>query len=212
MCFRFGLFRFTNHAKTRVVRDRLFILRPLIDRKDGAPSFDFSLALFVRHPSGDTSTPPARSGSRKSSIVHFFTTGGLSSLVGVSAKAEGERREQRQARRPERSGRDAWSDGHFQEKYAGLSVRKRGDSCVRSRVLSTTKNYERAYGKNGKLPELLRTLFGSRRPLLFLGCSLLTDRTLIELKKLGYIKVLPIILRYLNTQTRWPSVKNDIMN
>lgn len=60
-----------------------------------------------------------------------------------------------------------------------------GDVDIRSGRVLTREQYERAYGEGSALPELLHTLFGSRRPLLFLGCSLLSDRTLTELERAG---------------------------
>lgn len=75
---------------------------------------------------------------------------------------------------------DRWDDRqHFLLKLHGDADESAG------RVL-TQRQYDRAYDESAsKLPILLRQLFNSRRPLLFLGCSLGTDRTIQELQKAG---------------------------
>ena len=69
---------------------------------------------------------------------------------------------------------------HFLLKLHGDADESQG------RVL-TKAQYDRAYDEAGgsRLPDLLRAIFSSRRPLLFLGCSLEMDRTVTELQKAG---------------------------
>lgn len=73
-----------------------------------------------------------------------------------------------------------WDDKqHFLLKLHGDADESTG------RVL-TRAQYDRAYDDStSRLPDLLRQLFASRRPLLFLGCSLEMDRTVEELRKVG---------------------------
>ena len=75
---------------------------------------------------------------------------------------------------------DDWDDKkHFLLKLHGDADENYG------RVL-TRDQYDRAYDeRQSRLPDLLRQLFSSRRPLLFLGCSLDMDRTVTELQKAG---------------------------
>jgi len=62
-----------------------------------------------------------------------------------------------------------------------------GDADEGAGRVLTKAQYDRAYDEAGgsRLPELLRALFGSRRPMLFLGCSLALDRTMTELQTAG---------------------------
>ena len=59
-----------------------------------------------------------------------------------------------------------------------------GDAIeVNGRVFSRDQ-YETAYGSTSRLPGLLDKVLTSTR-MLFLGCSLIEDRTMIEMKKAG---------------------------
>lgn len=65
-------------------------------------------------------------------------------------------------------------------------VKLHGDADESAGRILTKLQYDRAYNDSvSKLPTLLRAIFSSRRPLLFIGCSLETDRTVEELRKVG---------------------------